>query len=100
MMITITIYFYDKKTSFLVEDKKIECPDELVFEAAKRDDIENELANASETGKKIDYINCRSFEVTKEMKDYVIKHYPELKDKFDTYLSDFIGRHGLGPEYD
>lgn len=34
------------------------------------------------------------------MKNYVMEKYPETKVKFDLYLYDFIGRHGLGPEYD
>jgi hypothetical protein len=100
-MITIEIDFYDKKTEFIAYEKKIECPDHLVFTAVENDKFsDNELDIARAENKQIDYINARPFAVTMEMKAYAIEHYPELKEKFDQYDYSFIGRHGLGPEYD
>lgn len=98
-MITIAIYFYNKKTEFLVDTKKIEIPYDLVLAAAEEDD-DGGLSVAIAKKKEIDYFNCRSFEMTNDIKNYAIKNYPETKEKFDQYLYDFIGRHGLGPEYD
>lgn len=85
-MITVRIVFYNKKTRFAEDDIKIDVPDDIVFRSAKSSDVEE--------------INCFMFDVSEEMKSYVIKNYPDLKEKFEQYEYDFIGRHGLGPEYD
>jgi hypothetical protein len=101
MMITILVEFFDKKTKFIANEKKIEVPYDLVLAAAAGDEYTgNELSEAMAEGKQIDYINCRPFGVTEEIKAYAIEHHPELKEKFEKYLYEFIGRHGLGPEYD
>ena len=84
-MITVAIKFYDKNTEFIAEDVRLHLPQEIVFEAA-------ESTNVSE-------INSFMYDVSDEMKDYIIKHYPDLEKKFDLYLYDFIGRHGLGEGY-
>lgn len=100
-MITINVRFYDKKTEFIADEAKIEVPYDIVLDAAEKDEYTgSELAEAMTERKQVDYINCRPFEITDQMKKYIIKNYPETKDKFDQYLYDFIGRHGLGPEYD
>lgn len=100
-MITVEIGFFDKKTQIVVGDIRIDFPDDMVLSAAENDEFDGgEFARASAEGKQIDYINCRPFGVTDEMKAYAIKKHPELKDKFDLYIYEFIGRHGLGPEYD
>lgn len=101
MMITILIQFFDKKTEFIADEKKIEVPYEIVLAAAEKDEYTGDaLSEAMAEGEQIDYINCRPFDVTDEMRTYAIKHHSELKDKFDQYTYEFIGRHGLGPEYD
>jgi hypothetical protein len=99
MMVTVLIEFYDKKTKFIADEKKIDIPYDLILAAAKDDDDGN-LSDAIARNQQIDYFNCRPFEVTEDMKKYVIEHYTELKEKFDQYTYSFIGRHGLGPEYD
>ena len=100
-MITINIRFYDKKTEFIVDAKKIDAPYHLVLAAAEEDEFTgDELSLALEEGTQIDYINCRPFSLTEQIKTYAIERHPDLKDKFDKYTCSFIGRHGLGPEYD
>lgn len=101
MMITILIGFFDKKTELIADEKKIDVPYDLVLAAAAEDEYTgNELSEAMAEGKQIDYINCRPFGVTEKIKTYAIEHHPELKEKFEKYIHEFIGRHGLGPEYD
>lgn len=85
-MITIKVEFYDLKTEFMVDSIIIEMPDDLVFKAADTNDI----------GK----INAFMFDLSKEMKNHIIKNDPALKNKFEVFHADFTGRHGLGPEYD
>jgi hypothetical protein len=85
-MITVRIYFFNKETEDLLNKVKIEVPDEIVFEAADSSDI--------------GYINARPFDVPKQMIEYIIQKNPELKILFETCIYEFIGRHGLGPEYD
>ncbi|PZQ48470.1 MAG: hypothetical protein DI551_01585 [Micavibrio aeruginosavorus] len=100
-MITILIGLFDKKTKFVAEEKKVEFPNDMVFRAVERDEYTgDEFSVACSEGKGIDYINCRPFALTDEMIAYANENYPELKEKFDLYHSEFIGRHGLGPEYD
>lgn len=100
-MITVLIDFFDKKTKRHIEELKLDVPYDIVLAAAEADEFTgDELSEAMAEGKQIDYINCRPFDVTDDMKAYAIQHHPELKDKFDSYLHEFIGRHGLGPEYD
>ena len=84
-MITIALEFYDKKTEFIVDENRLELPDDVVFRATESQNI--------------DYINSHPFEVSQAMKGYIIKHYPDLEEKFDLYLYSFIGRHGLGEGY-
>jgi hypothetical protein len=101
MMITILVGFFDKKTEIIAHQEKINVPYDIVLAAAAEDEYTgNELSEAMAEGKQIDYINCRPFGVTEEMKNYIIEHYPEMKEKFEKYIFEFIGRHGLGPEYD
>ena len=38
-MITINIRFYDKKTEFIVDAKKIDAPYDLVLAAAEEDEL-------------------------------------------------------------
>lgn len=83
--ITVEIDFYDKNTESIVDEVRIDLPEEIVFAAT-------ESRNVNE-------INSFMYAVSEEMKDYVMKHYPEHKDKFGLYLHDFIGRHGLGEGY-
>jgi len=85
-MITIDIEFYDKETEFIVEDIRIDLPEEMVFEAAGSSDISE--------------INSLMYDLSDDMINYVVKYHPETKEKFSMYLHSFIGRHGLGPEYD
>ena len=98
-MITIRIVFYDKKTLFMKDDIKIEIPYDLVLAAAEADD-DGELSSAIRENVQVDYFNCRPFEVTEKIKAYAIERHPALQEKFNQYEYDFIGRHGLGPEYD
>lgn len=100
-MITVLIDFFDKKTKKHVFEIKADVPEDIVFRAVETDEYTgNEFSSAASENKQIDYINCRPFDVSEEMKTYAIAQYPELKEKFDIYLYEFIGRHGLGPEYD
>jgi hypothetical protein len=100
-MIKIELGFFDKKTEIVVESIEIDVPDDIVFNAVKHDEFTgNEFVLASANNKQIDYINSRPFDVTEEMKAFVVKEHPDLEKKFDLYLHEFIGRHGLGPEYD
>jgi hypothetical protein len=100
-MITILIDFFDKKTKRAVDKIKISMPDEIVISAAEKDEYTGEeLSQAMAEGKHIHYINCRPFAVSDEMKAYIIERHPDLKENFEIYLHEFIGRHGLGPEYD
>jgi hypothetical protein len=85
-MITVKVKFYDRETEFMVDDIKLDMPDDIVFRSA------NTTA--------VDELNAFMFDVSNEMKDYIVEHYPQLKEKFENYHADFIGRHGLGPEYD
>ncbi len=79
----------------------MDVPEDIVFQAVENDEFTgNEFALAGAENKQIDYINCRPFDVSEQMKTYVIAQYSELQEKFDLYLYEFIGRHGLGPEYD
>jgi hypothetical protein len=94
-MIRISIRFYNKKTKFIADEQKIDCPDDLVFAAAKGE----ELNIAMEENQAIDYINCRPFDVSNAMKKHAIEQYPELKEKFQKYDCSFIGRHNVPPGY-
>lgn len=85
-MTIILIDFFDRRTEKHIDEVKIDVPDDLVFEAAQSTDIS--------------YINARPFDVSSRMIEYIIKERPELKEKFDHCIHEFIGRHGLGPEYD
>ena len=49
---------------------------------------------------RIDLINSRPFSVSDRMIAYVTKQHPETVEKFEKYFHEFIGRQGLGPEYD
>jgi hypothetical protein len=100
-MITVLIDFFDKKTERGVDRLKIDIPDEIVLSAAAEDEYTgDEFSRAMAKGTQIEYINCRPFGITEEMKAYIVERRPEIKDKFEKYLYEFIGRHGLGPEYD
>ena len=92
MMITIDIEFFDKETEFIADEIRLGVPDDMVFRAVETENPEE--------SKNISYINARPFDVTDEIKAYVIEHHPETAEKFEAYLYEFIGRHGLGPEYD
>ena len=91
-MIRISVEFADKETGFLVEDIKLEIPDEIIFRAIEQ---ENEKESRN-----IEYINALMFDVSDEMKVHIIQEYPETAKKFEKYNYFFIGRQGLGPEYD
>lgn len=99
-MITILIDFFDKETERHISEIKMDMPDDIIISAAQQDDVDNEFSLAFSQKQHINYINARPFALTQQMKDYATKQHPELKEKFDQYLHEFIGRHGLGPEYD
>lgn len=84
-MMTIDIEFYDKKTEFIADEIRILVPKNIVFTAAESENI--------------NYINARPFDVSEQMKEYVIQHYPEHVEKFDLYDPDFIGREGVPEGY-
>ena len=85
-MITIRIVFYNRKTRLAEDDVKMELPEDVVFLAAQTNNIEE--------------INSFMYEISSEMKNVILSLKPNLENKFDQYEYDFIGRHGLGPEYD
>ncbi len=68
------------------DDVKMELPEDVVFLAAQTNNIEE--------------INSFMYEISSEMKNVILSLKPNLENKFDQYEYDFIGRHGLGPEYD
>lgn len=78
-MIKIDIEFYDKSTEFMVEYIQITLPEQIVFEAAETNDI--------------DEINTLMYDVSEEMKEYVIQNYLEYKEKFDLYDYNFMGEY-------
>ncbi len=67
----------------MVEKINLEIPDNIVFRSA------NTTA--------IDELNAFMFDISDEMKNYILKHHPHLKEKFEIYSADFSGRHGLDP---
>lgn len=85
-MITIRIVFYNRKTRLAEDDVKMELPEDVVFLAAQTNNIEE--------------INSFMYEISSEMKNVILSLKPNLENKFDQYEYDFIGRHGLGSEYD
>ncbi len=85
-MITIRIVFYNRKTRLAEDDVKMELPEDVVFLAAQTNNIKE--------------INSFMYEISSEMKNVILSLKPNLENKFDQYEYDFIGRHGLGPEYD
>jgi len=85
-MITIDIEFYDKETEFMVEEILFHLPEEIIFRAANTENIHE--------------INARMFDVSSDMKDYIVQKFPAYKKQFDLYDYNFSGRHGLNPEYD
>lgn len=94
------IDFFDKKTKMHEQERIMDFPDDLIFAAAAADEFTgDELANATKAGKQIDYINCRPFALSGAMQAYAVEKDPALKEKFEKYLHEFIGRQGLGPEY-
>ncbi len=68
------------------DDVKMELPEDVVFLAAQTNNIEE--------------INSFMYEISSEMKNVILSLKPNLENKFDQYEYDFIGRHGLGSEYD
>ena len=84
-MIKIALKFYDKETEFLVEDIRLDLPEKLIFDTTNSTNI--------------DKINALMFDVSLEMREHIIKHYPELEEKFKSFDFGFIGRHGLGEGY-
>lgn len=98
-MTIIRIDFYDKETEIIADGKMMDIPEALVF-AAVKDVNENEFSLAAAENYQISYINSRFFDVSDNMKAYAIQQYPDLKNKFNNYDYFFIGRQGLGPEYD
>lgn len=100
-MIAVLLEFYDKDTKRIADEIKVNLPEDIVFRAAESDAFTgDEFSMATAENKQIDYINCRPFAVTDEIKTYVTSNHSELKNKFSSYDCFFIGRHGLGAEYD
>lgn len=90
-MITIDVEFYDKKTRLIADEIRLDVPGEMLFKIAEKENpIERE---------NISYINSRPFDPSEELIAYVIEKHPETAEKFEKYLVDWIGRHGLGEGY-
>ena len=85
-MIAINVEFYDRNTDFMIDEIRVEVPDDIVFRSAETTAI--------------DEINAFMFDISEELKNYILEKYPHLNEKFLLYNADFSGKHKLGPEHD
>ncbi|MEM6780496.1 MAG: hypothetical protein AAF569_01385 [Pseudomonadota bacterium] len=81
-MININIEFYNKETEFIEDTIFLPLPDHIVVNAMRSDGVED-----------INELSARMFDVTDQMKEYVVENHPEHKEKFDLYDCDFMGEY-------